>query len=245
MYELIILILLMRTPAHGYLISHIINDIIGPYARVSNGRLYPLLARLEESGMIEANEDAGQQRGERNARSYRITEAGRERFHTLMLDTTSNPGEYQRIFLQKVPMLSYLKPSERLYLIDHYINYCQAHVLHLTAEGDDLEAGNYHRFPGDEWVLPATLDVMNHMADQWRLEVAWALRLREQHLADQKGTGPSKGRLSGVDQSDHVKQREQQKQQQRWQKRQQKIQQHQQRLNQNKNQNQNRNDNQN
>lgn len=243
MYELIILALLMRTPAHGYLIAHIINDIIGPYARVSNGRLYPLLARLEESRLIEANEDAGQQRGERNSRSYRITEAGRERFHALMLDTTSNPGEYQRIFLQKVPMFSYLKPAERLYLIDHYINYCQAHVLHLTAEGEDLAAGNYHRYPGGEWVLPATLDVMNHMADQWRLEVAWAQRLRKQHLADQKGFDPREDQSNGTDRSERVKQRQEQKQQQRWQKRQQKLQQHQQQKNQNHNQN--RNDNQN
>lgn len=179
MYELIVLSLLMRTPAHGYLIAHIINDIIGPYARMSNGRLYPLLARLEGSGLIEIDAEAArEQRGERPARSYRITEAGRKRFHALMMDTTSNPGEYQRIFLQKVPMLSFVQNAERLYLIDHYINYCQAHIWHLLAEGEDLAAGNYHHYKGDEWGLPATLDVMQHMADQWRLEVVWAQRLR-------------------------------------------------------------------
>ena len=53
MYELIILSLLMRWNAHGYLIASIINDMIGPYAKVSNGRLYPLLAKLEEQGLIE------------------------------------------------------------------------------------------------------------------------------------------------------------------------------------------------
>lgn len=37
MYELIILSLLMREPSHGYLISKIINDIIGPIAKVSHG----------------------------------------------------------------------------------------------------------------------------------------------------------------------------------------------------------------
>lgn len=184
MYELIILSLLMRIPAHGYLIAHILNDIIGPYARISSGRLYPLLARLEENGLIEVDEDAlKEQRGERIARRYRITKAGRKRFHALMMDTTSNPGEYQRIFHQKVPMFFFLTDAERLYLLDHYINYCQAHVLHLVAEGEDLARGNYRRYEGDQWVMPATLDVMKHMADQWRLEVAWAQGLREQPFA--------------------------------------------------------------
>lgn len=185
MYELIILSLLVRFPAHGYLIAHIINNIIGPYARISNGRLYPLLAKLEEGRLIEAYEEPGQeQRGERTSRRYRITDEGRRRFHTLMMDTTSNPGEYQRIFLQKATVLHLLKPSERLYLIDHYINYCQAHVLHLTAEREDLAGSHY---PGHETSLPATLDVMKHMTDQWRLELEWALRLRAEEVARQEG----------------------------------------------------------
>ena len=48
MYEFIILAQLMNGPAHGYLIAKIINDMIGPFARISYGRLYPLLAKLEE-----------------------------------------------------------------------------------------------------------------------------------------------------------------------------------------------------
>lgn len=185
MYELIILSLLVRFPAHGYLIAHIINDMIGPYARISNGRLYPLLAKLEESRLIEAHEEADLgQRGERTSRQYRITDEGRRRFHTLMMDTTSNPGEYQRLFLQKATVLHLLKPLERLYLIDHYINYCQAHVLHLTAEREELAQSNY---PGHGSSLPATLDVMKHMMDQWRQEVEWALRLRAEEVARQEG----------------------------------------------------------
>lgn len=193
MYELIILSLLMRSPSHGYLIAHIVNDIIGPYAKMSNGRLYPLLASLEKSGLIEVDEEsAREQRGERTSRRYRITEAGRERFHVLMMDTTSNPGDYQRIFHQKPSMFAFLQVSERLFLLDHYINYCQAHVLHLITEREDLAKGNYHHFEGDKWGLETTLDVMQHMADQWRLEVAWAqrLRAREQVRLAESGQPP-------------------------------------------------------
>jgi DNA-binding PadR family transcriptional regulator len=185
MYELIILSQLMMQPAHGYMIASIINDMIGPYARISNGRLYPLLSKLEKSGLIDPVKDAPAcQQSDRQLRTYKITEAGRRRFHELMMDTTSNPGEYQRIFLQKVSMLEFLKPSERLRLIDHYINYCQVHVLHITAEADDL----VQRSPdwGPEWGptrLKAVLVVMQHMVDQWQVELDWAKSLRERELA--------------------------------------------------------------
>jgi DNA-binding PadR family transcriptional regulator len=182
MYELIILALLVRFSIHGYLISSIINDIIGPYARISNGRLYPLLAKLEEGGFIEVCDESEQLKsGERNSRRYHITELGKKRFHTLMMDTTSNPGEYQRIFMRKVSVLHLLEPSEQLYLIDHYINYCQTHVLHLTAEAKDMNTEKIAAFANEEVSLAATLGVMRHMADQWRLELEWALCLRLAH----------------------------------------------------------------
>jgi DNA-binding PadR family transcriptional regulator len=179
MYELIILSFLIRDPMHGYLMARIINDMIGPYARFSNGRLYPLLAKLEEEGLIVAyTEPRETLKGEHQLRSYQITEEGRKRFHDLMMDTTSNPGDYQRIFLHKVPYLEFLKPTERLYLIDHYINYCQAHVLHLTAEKEDLAQSN-HMSPSQ---LDATLNVMQHLIDQWKLELDWAKCLHEKDL---------------------------------------------------------------
>jgi DNA-binding PadR family transcriptional regulator len=180
MYELIILSFLIRNPMHGYLIARIINDMIGPYARFSNGRLYPLLAKLEEEGLIVAyTEPMDTYKGERQLRSYQITEEGRKRFHDLMMDTTSNPGDYQRIFLHKVPFLEFLKPTERLYLVNHYVNYCQAHVLHLTAEEEDLARRNHKNHSQ----LDATLHVMQHMIDQWQLELDWAKGLHEKELA--------------------------------------------------------------
>lgn len=184
MYELIILSLLVRFPAHGYLISHIINDMIGPYARVSNGRLYPLLAKMEESGLIEAYAEDGQERhGERNARSYHITEEGRQRFYALMMDTTSNLGEYQRLFRYKAPILYLLQPFEQIYLLEHYLNYCQAHVLHLIHETNDLATHGLAKGYPDQEALAATLDVMRHVTEQWRMEVEWVQRLRTEVLA--------------------------------------------------------------
>lgn len=179
----------MRSPAHGYLIASIINDIIGPYARISNGRLYPLLASLEKAGLIAAYVDASQQQqGNRQYRSYQITEAGRKRFRELMINTTSSPGEYQKLFTQKVAYLRFLKIAERLRLIDHYINYCQVHLNHLDAEAEEVahEAPSWN-VPGEPYWVQDILDVMQHMSDQWNLELAWAKGLREKELTRASG----------------------------------------------------------
>ena len=110
MYEMVILCFLTRAPMHGYLIAKIINDMIGPYARLSNGRLYPLLSKLEAEGLIVAVDSGAETRADRRHRAYEITATGRKRFHQLMMDTTSNPGDYQRIFWYKLPFLEYLNP---------------------------------------------------------------------------------------------------------------------------------------
>ncbi len=74
-------------------------------------------------------------------------------------------------------------------MIDHDINYSQAHVLHLTAEAEDLARRSddvHFAKPEQKVPLAATLDVMKHRIDQWRLEVEWALRLRKEEVERQE-----------------------------------------------------------
>lgn len=190
MYEFIILQRLMEMPMHGYLIAKILNDIIGPFAKVSNGRLYPLLIKLEQDGLIEAADDAQacqQWPSDRRQHPYRITEAGRKRFHQLMMDTTSNPGDYGRLFWLKVQSFDDLQAAERLYLTDHYLNYCQTHFFHLKTEMADLaeENARQHFFTPER--LEATLYTMRHYLEQWRLELDSAHSLRERVVARAEG----------------------------------------------------------
>jgi DNA-binding PadR family transcriptional regulator len=184
MYELIILSLLMREPLHGYLIAKIINDIIGPIAKVSHGWLYPRLAKLEEEGLI-VNCGVGDEgkKGERQLRTYHITEDGRKRFRELMMDTTSNPGEYSKFFWQKVSFLGYLHPAERLYLIDHYINYCQTHILHLKVQSKNLVEGKVQYHATDISQLEGTLHVLRRSTSQWQVDLEYANSLREKEMA--------------------------------------------------------------
>jgi DNA-binding PadR family transcriptional regulator len=183
MYELVILTFLMRKPMHGYLIAKIINNIIGPFARVSNGRLYPLLAKLEADGLIAAVDDAAAPaRHERHQRVFQITDAGRQRFHQLMMDTTSNPSDYHNPFWIKVQFFEFLQPAEQLYLIDHYINYCQTHIFFLTSEMDELarEAPTKGFMTAQQ--LEITLATMQHLQNRWRLELEQARHWRERYL---------------------------------------------------------------
>ncbi|WP_376797549.1 PadR family transcriptional regulator [Thermogemmatispora sp.] len=183
MYELFILLMLMRGPAHGYLIAKVNGDIVGPYGSLSHGRLYPLLARLEQQGLIESeNREHGQQ-GDRQMRIYHITEAGRRRFHQLMMDTTTKRGDYQHIFPYKVSGFEFLTPAERLYLIEHYIGYCEAHLNHLYREAEDILHQAFERkrsWPTER--VESILNIIHHWIERWQLDLRWAQQLRESAL---------------------------------------------------------------
>jgi DNA-binding PadR family transcriptional regulator len=175
-YELIILGFLMMHPFHGYRIAKIINDMIGPFAKVSSGRLYPLFAKLEKDGLIDAIEDGDNQAQTRQRRQkmYKISETGAKRFHQLMMDTTSNLGEYQKLFSFKFVYINLLLPDERLYLLDHYINHCQAHLFHIGSELEDMRQSDYIKTdPLDTAILS-----MEHYKSEWQLELDWAKNMR-------------------------------------------------------------------
>ena len=184
MYELIILSLLMRGAMHGYLIAKVTNDQIGPWARLSSGTLYTILARLEADGLVEAapepSEGARRGRGRRQARALVITELGRQRFHQIMMDTSSNLGDYQRIFQLKYSYLDLMTYEERLLLLNHYLNYCQTTILYLQTEMGNLVHELAH-YP-DPTYLQRVLEVMQHLSGQWGAERDWVADLRSREL---------------------------------------------------------------
>ena len=189
MYELIILSLLMRFPLHGYLVAKIANDMIGPWAKISNGTLYPLLGKLEQGELItRVNGEAEGAKNEQQARTFMITDAGRERFYQLMRDTTSNIGDYQRVFQLKMQYMDLLPIRERQYLLNHYVHYCQATILHIKTEAENLQhelTGSY----GRESFKELALNAMQHRANMWQAEMDWTMRLREE-LATQEDEIP-------------------------------------------------------
>jgi DNA-binding PadR family transcriptional regulator len=183
MYELIILSLLMRWPMHGYLIVKVTNDQIGPWAKISSGTLYTILNRLEQTGLIAVmpqEQERNFSRGDRHSRTFMITGEGRKRFHQIMMDTSSNLGDYQKFFYCKLGYFDLLRPNERLLLMNHYINYCQAIILHTQTEMEALvhELADH---PNPAY-LENLLKLMKHIKENWQAEYEWIRSIREQEL---------------------------------------------------------------
>lgn len=176
MYELIILSLLMRGPVNGYVIAGVINDVIGPFARASNGRIYPLLSKLEEDGFISVEEESTSDGG-RVARSFAITAQGRVRFRQLMLDTTSSPREYRALFAFKVSAFDQLEPADRALLLVHYLEFAKAHVSHLERQGRDVQE-NATRYGYSPAQAERMASVFEHMIESWRQEAVWAEKIQ-------------------------------------------------------------------
>ena len=190
MYELIILSLLMRMPMHGYLIVKIANDQIGPWARISSGTLSTILNKLEQMGLIAViSQENDAAKSGRRMRTYMITEEGRKRFHQLMMDTSSNLGDYQRFFQYKMVFFDLLLPDERMLLLNHYMNYCQITILHLQTEMDGL----VHELADQPTpvFLENILRVMQHVMQQWQAEFDWVKSLREAPLGRPQGRAPT------------------------------------------------------
>src|SRR4029077_781433 len=63
-------------PLHGYAIARRIEQISGDLLRVNQGRLYPVLLKLEQEGSVTS--EWGASENNRKARFYRLTRDGRK-----------------------------------------------------------------------------------------------------------------------------------------------------------------------
>jgi hypothetical protein len=142
------------------------------------------------------SEQLGGSQGRRShipSRRYRITEAGRERFHEVMMDTTSYLGEYQKMFLQKVAYFSFLQPAERLQLIEHYLAYARSLASYGTTQAEMLAGAEQDPRASTGMTpnqLADLLTAMQHKVQQWQQEVAWAEGLRKLIKAEALSRGP-------------------------------------------------------
>lgn len=123
-YELFVLGELMTGSQHGYRLYEIIQRILGPFQRLSWGTLYPLIRRLEQQGYLISEAIPHGSKGQGPQRkAYRITEKGRERFFTLMLE----PGEYNRDYAEaftiKLSKFQLLSATQRLVILQQRRDY--------------------------------------------------------------------------------------------------------------------------
>jgi DNA-binding PadR family transcriptional regulator len=137
LYELFVLGRLMSQPFHGYLLRQLLGVAIGPTRQISWGVLYPLIRRLEESGLIESHaaktgDATASGEAERQRRIYQITEAGQARFHELMAEPGVYNADYADTFAIKLSSFAYISREQQLEVLRHYRGYLlfiQKHVL--------------------------------------------------------------------------------------------------------------------
>ena len=78
--DLLILQTLQRSPLHGWAISKHIRERSANVLEINQGSLYPALYRLEQRGLIVADEGLSEQG--RRVRVYRLSSAGKRQLAT-------------------------------------------------------------------------------------------------------------------------------------------------------------------
>ena len=116
MIELAVLGLLKDRPMHGYQLSRELGDSLGGLWRVSYGSLYPTLRRLERDGAIES--EAGDERGARRKKVYRITPRGEDLFLELLQETPQDTQAEDARFRMRFAFFRYLPPETRIRLLE-------------------------------------------------------------------------------------------------------------------------------
>ncbi len=116
MLELAVLGLLKERPMHGYQLSRELGDSLGGLWRVSYGSLYPTLRRLESDAAIES--EAGDVRGARRKKVYRITPKGEQIFLELLQETPQDTQTEDARFRMRLAFFRYLPPETRIRLLE-------------------------------------------------------------------------------------------------------------------------------
>jgi DNA-binding PadR family transcriptional regulator len=130
MLELAVLGLLKERPIHGYQLSRELGDSLGGLWRVSYGSLYPTLRRLEREGAIES--EAGDERGARRKKVYRITPKGERVFLELLQETPNDTQTEDARFRIRLAFFRYLPPETRIRLLERRRQALQARLSTLA-----------------------------------------------------------------------------------------------------------------
>jgi DNA-binding PadR family transcriptional regulator len=133
MYELFLLGKLMERPWHGYEFQRVLSSVLGPVRQVSWGTVYPLLRRMEKTGLIERVASGAETEDRRGRQHYAITPSGRERFFELMQTEQRNDADYQYAFRIKVGNFSRVEPDVRKTIVKHYLELLEAISAHAEA----------------------------------------------------------------------------------------------------------------
>ena len=185
MLELAVLGLLKERPIHGYQLSRELGDSLGGLWRVSYGSLYPTLRRLEQDGAIES--EAGDERGARRKKVYRITPKGEQVFLDLLQETPNDTQGEDARFRMRLAFFRYLPPETRIRLLERRR---QALQDRLSTIAESLSAGR----GGDDYGRA----LIEHNRSTTESDITWLEQLIAAERTKNDTTGGLKRRRAAL-----------------------------------------------
>lgn len=129
MYEILILGELLEEDKSGYVLGMILNHILGPGRKISNGTLHPILVKLVNCGDIEWIVDTRDPRGTKMAH---ITEQGAAHFQELMKEPVKDNARRDDIYRFKIAGLQQTDKETQISVLRDFRNVTQAKVDYFS-----------------------------------------------------------------------------------------------------------------
>jgi DNA-binding PadR family transcriptional regulator len=138
MLELAILGFLKAGPAHGYELKKRLALLAGYYRPVSDGALYPAIARLEKQGWIARHAAPGEGAAPRQVLT--LTQAG----DAELLGRLRQPEEVEisdrNRFFTLLAFLSYLRPEEQRAILERRLAFIKAGRSFFERDGHPVQS---------------------------------------------------------------------------------------------------------
>ncbi|WP_261809674.1 PadR family transcriptional regulator [Levilactobacillus humaensis] len=152
MYELLILGTLMSQDMSGYKLGQVLESVLVPRRKISNGVMYPILNKLAEAGDIIFVPAKADSRGKRLAQ---ITTQGRQHLHEMLVSPVAIDAKRESLYRFKFKGMAGEPLAVQLQILNEYkaailtdLEVYQRVYLHLK---EKLEHASPDRVSGLAW----------------------------------------------------------------------------------------------
>jgi len=160
--EILLLSRLASAPMHGYELRKAVEASTG--RALSNNSLYPTLRRFVDAGAVTRSAEEQEAKPPRHV--YTITEVGRELLHDLLAEFPEELALGDEEFLARVGNFSWLRPGERVAVLDVRDRALAAECARLAAIA---------AVQADPWSRAVLAEIVRRFTE----ERAWLATLRE------------------------------------------------------------------
>lgn len=141
MLTLAILGFLYEEPLHGYELKSRISALTGHVKPVSDGALYPAIARLEKAGLLERRTESGAGAAPRQVLT--LTEAGRTELHERLREPSRPDVTDRNRYFTVLAFLRHLpSPAEQAAVLRRRLDFLEEPAGFFVRDGARVRAGD-------------------------------------------------------------------------------------------------------